>query len=78
MQLGLLFQIIDKGGSIPWDDLTLPEGRTKKACTVMIDREKTKVKKAREAAGDVGNAGDGGGTPKGKVSHSASLHCESA
>jgi hypothetical protein len=33
---GLFFQIIEKTGPIPWDDLSLPEGRTRKACLVMV------------------------------------------
>ncbi|KAF2722284.1 hypothetical protein K431DRAFT_46055 [Polychaeton citri CBS 116435] len=45
-KLGLLFQIVVRSGPVPWDDLQLPEGRTVKACQVMIDREKQKVKKA--------------------------------
>jgi hypothetical protein len=60
----LLFQIVEQAGSIPWDSLKLPEGRTRKACTVMIDREKQKVKKAREADGRPNVAEDG--TPGGK------------
>lgn len=48
-----MLQIIARGGTILWDDIELPEGRTKKACVVMIDKEKTKIKKAREAAGEV-------------------------
>jgi len=48
-QLGLLFQIITEAGSILWDKLELPEGRTRKACEIMISNEKQKVKKAREA-----------------------------
>ncbi|KAF2765286.1 hypothetical protein EJ03DRAFT_355013 [Teratosphaeria nubilosa] len=51
-KLGILFQIIEKQGSIPWDELTFPPGRTKKAVQVMIDKEKTKIRKAREANGD--------------------------
>ena len=50
--MGLVFQILERFGTIPWDEITLPEGRTKKACALMIDKEKTKVKKAREAAGE--------------------------
>jgi exonuclease VII small subunit len=34
----------------------MPEGRTVKACQVMLDKEKQKVKKAREAAGEDVNA----------------------
>lgn len=66
MQLGLLFQIIEKAGKIPWDSITLPEGRTQKACVVMIDKEKQKVRKAREADGEGGQegAGEGEKTPK--------------
>ena len=37
-------------GGIPWDKMTLPEGRTKKACVVMIDKEKAKVRKAGEGS----------------------------
>lgn len=51
-QLGILFQIIERCAPIPWDELKLPEGRTKKAAQVMIDKEKTKVKRAREANGE--------------------------
>ncbi|KXL44907.1 hypothetical protein M433DRAFT_154417 [Acidomyces richmondensis BFW] len=51
-KLGILFQIIERSGPIPWDDLKLPDGRTKKAVQVMIDKEKTKMKKAREAIGE--------------------------
>lgn len=63
-QLGIFFQIIEKSGPIPWEHLTLPEGRTKKAVQVMIDREKQKAKKAREAAA----TGDDGGDASSKVS----------
>jgi hypothetical protein len=63
--MDLLFQIVEQGGPIPWDSLKLPEGRTRKACTVMIDREKQKVKKAREADGRPNAAEEGGkGTKK--------------
>ncbi|KAK3051439.1 hypothetical protein LTR09_007462 [Extremus antarcticus] len=55
-KMGLVFQILNHFGTIPWDQITLPEGRTKKACSVMIDKEKAKVKKAREAEG----GGEGG------------------
>jgi hypothetical protein len=47
---------IAKAGPVPWPELTLPEGRTVKACQVMLDKEKQKVKKAREAAGEDVNA----------------------
>jgi len=47
-----IVQIIEKAGPIPWDALKLPEGRTKKAVQVMIDKEKQKVKRAREAEGN--------------------------
>lgn len=63
-QLGLLFQIIEKAGSIPWDDLVLPEGRTKKACVVMVDKEKAKVRKARGGNGTAGEEGGEGGGAK--------------
>lgn len=49
-QLGLLFQIIELAGPVPWPKLELPEGRTQKACVVMVDKEKAKVRKAKEAA----------------------------
>lgn len=52
VQVGLLLQIISKTGAIPWPELTLPEGRTLKACQVMVDKEKQKIKRAREAAGE--------------------------
>ncbi|KAK4498107.1 hypothetical protein PRZ48_010763 [Zasmidium cellare] len=58
---GFLFHIIAKMGSIPWNDLDLPEGRTLKACQVMIDKEKTKIRKAKEAEG---NGEDVPATPK--------------
>ncbi|QIW96019.1 hypothetical protein AMS68_001537 [Peltaster fructicola] len=45
-KLGLILQIVAKSGKIPWDELELPEGRTQKACQVMLDKEKTKVKQA--------------------------------
>ena len=56
LQAGLFLQIIAKAGAIPWGELQLPEGRTVKACQVMLDKEKQKVKKAREAAGEDVNA----------------------
>lgn len=52
IQVGLFLQIIARAGPVPWPDLTLPEGRTIKACQVMLDKEKSKIKKAREAAGE--------------------------
>ena len=52
VQVGLFLQIITKAGPIPWPELTLPDGRTMKACQVMVDKEKQKIKKAREAAGE--------------------------
>ena len=52
LQLGLILQIACRGGPIPWAELALPEGRTIKACQVMIDKEKSKIKKAREANGE--------------------------
>lgn len=55
-QVGLFLQIIAKAGPVPWPDLTLPEGRTVKACQVMLDKEKQKIKKAREAAGEEADA----------------------
>jgi hypothetical protein len=55
-QASLFLQIIAKAGPVPWPELTLPEGRTVKACQVMLDKEKQKIKKAREAAGEDVNA----------------------
>ena len=55
LQAGLFLQIIAKAGPVPWPELTLPEGRTVKACQVMLDKEKQKIKKAREAAGEDAN-----------------------
>lgn len=52
IQVGLFLQIISRAGPIPWPELNLPEGRTMKACQVMVDKEKQKIKKAREAAGE--------------------------
>ncbi|KAM0704337.1 hypothetical protein Q7P35_008571 [Cladosporium inversicolor] len=51
-KVGLFLQIITRAGPIPWPELNLPEGRTMKACQVMVDKEKQKMKKAREAAGE--------------------------
>ncbi|KAI6801067.1 hypothetical protein KC332_g16151 [Hortaea werneckii] len=51
-KLSILFQIIEKAGGIPWDALQLPEGRNKKSVQNMIDKEKAKIKKAREADGN--------------------------
>ncbi|KAK3672235.1 hypothetical protein LTR78_007988 [Recurvomyces mirabilis] len=64
-KLGLLFQIIEKAGTIPWSELTLPEGRTQKACSVMVDKEKQKVKKARLAK-ENGEEPEADATPKPK------------
>lgn len=72
----IFVQLVEKVGTIPWDELTLPEGRTKKACTVMVDREKQKVKKAREAAG--GGDWKGGtpvSTPKGSKKVRSCRYC---
>ncbi|SMY25758.1 unnamed protein product [Zymoseptoria tritici ST99CH_1A5] len=76
-KLGILFQVIEKAGAIPWSELTLPEGRTQKACQVMVDKEKKKVRDAKAAAGE---ATPSGATPastttpagKGKVRPSPS------
>lgn len=59
---------------IPWKELELPEGRTIKAVQVMVDKEKSKVRKAQAAAtGEEGSEAPGTPTPatpasKGKVS----------
>lgn len=64
-QLSVLFQIIEKAGGIPWDSIQLPEGRNRKSVQNMIDKEKAKIKKAREA----GVNGESTETaPKAKVS----------
>lgn len=56
-----MFQIIETA-PIPWDKLKIPEGRTKKAVQVMIDREKSKMKKTRETEmGDDGGDGEADG-----------------
>lgn len=55
IELGVLFQVIEKSGKIPWDSITLLEGRTRKACEVMIDKDKETVKAAsgnEEGAGE--------------------------
>ncbi|KAF2173766.1 hypothetical protein M409DRAFT_16039 [Zasmidium cellare ATCC 36951] len=63
-KVGFFFQIIGKmGGSIPWGELELPEGRTQKACQVMIDKEKAKIRKAKEAEAEA-NGEDVPATPK--------------
>jgi hypothetical protein len=49
IKVGLFFQIIEKAGTIPWDKITLPEGRTRKACELMVSREKSKIKESRQA-----------------------------
>ncbi|KJX99066.1 hypothetical protein TI39_contig375g00008 [Zymoseptoria brevis] len=56
-KLGILFQVIEKAGPIPWAELTLPEGRTQKACQVMVDKEKKKVRDAKAAAGEATPSG---------------------
>lgn len=76
IQVGIFFQIINEmGASIPWHELELPEGRTLKACQVMVDKEKTKIRKAKEAEGD---SEAGPATPKtpalGKVGRSLVAH----
>ncbi|CZT14596.1 uncharacterized protein RCC_00571 [Ramularia collo-cygni] len=70
-KLGLLFQIIEKAGTIPWAELDLPEGRTQKACSVMVDKEKAKLRKAKEGGDEDGATTATPATPatggKGKV-----------
>lgn len=61
-QLGLILQIVARAGPVPWAELNLPEGRTQKACMVMLDKEKKKVKEALETAGE--DAGAGALSPK--------------
>ena len=74
IQLGVLFQIIEKSGPIPWDDLKLPDGRTKKAVQVMVDKEKQKLKKARDAE----NGGESGkASPKVYFSRNRLLESDS-
>lgn len=49
--------------------MDLPEGRTIKACSVMVDKEKAKVRKAKEAASNGEDVEEGHTltTPKSKV-----------
>ena len=62
--MDFFIELAVRAGKIPWDELELPEGRTRKACQVMFDRvgvcytlqtwtddrqEKTKVKNAKAA-----------------------------
>lgn len=72
MQASIYFQIMEKSGPIPWDDIELPEGRTKRAVEQMISKEKIKAKKAREAEGNgngkVEDAADGGSPAAPKAS----------
>lgn len=69
-QLSILFQIIEKAGGIPWDSIQLPEGRNRKSVQNMIDKEKAKIKKAREAGG---NGESTETAPKAKVSKEKKL-----
>ena len=57
------------------DEITLPEGRTKRGVSQMLDKEKIKIKKAKDAEGgattgegddDADAKGDGAKTPKAK------------
>lgn len=67
--MGLMFQMIEKAGPIPWSTMDLPEGRTIKACSVMFDKEKAKYRAAKAATGENGEEA-GPATPatgKGKV-----------
>lgn len=45
-QLGLYLQIVDVHGPIPWDRIALPEGRTRKACEVMVSSDRVKLRNA--------------------------------
>ena len=49
-QLGILFQLVAR--PIPWDQIELPPGRTLKAVQVMIDKEKSKIRKAQAEDGE--------------------------
>ena len=63
-QVGLFLQIIAKTGKIPWDTLQLPAGRTMKACQVMLDKEKSKLKKTlatEDRAEEDEQSGEGNG-----------------
>ncbi|KAK4539240.1 hypothetical protein LTR36_000868 [Oleoguttula mirabilis] len=63
-KLMILFQIIEKSGPILWNELELPEGRTKQGVQTMIAKEKGKVKKAKDADA----SGEGSeATPNGKT-----------
>ena len=64
VQNALFLQIIAKAGKIPWSEIELPPGRTEKACTVMIDREKKKVRDSAAAKGESGGEGEAKGKAK--------------
>ncbi|KAF1817748.1 uncharacterized protein K489DRAFT_385558 [Dissoconium aciculare CBS 342.82] len=49
-KLGILFQLISR--PIPWETIELPPGRTLKAVQVMIDKEKSKIRKAQAGDGE--------------------------
>ncbi|TKA73988.1 hypothetical protein B0A55_05580 [Friedmanniomyces simplex] len=42
-KLSVLFQIIEKAGNIPWDDIKLPADRTLRAVKKKVNNEKEKV-----------------------------------
>jgi hypothetical protein len=48
-KLGILFQLVAR--PIQWDQIELPPGRTMKAVQVMIDKERSKLKKANGEGG---------------------------
>ncbi|PIA95621.1 hypothetical protein CB0940_10753 [Cercospora beticola] len=54
-KLGLLFAIINSScDKINWKEVKLPEGRSLKACQVWLDKQRTELKKLKEAAGENG------------------------
>ncbi|WPH00207.1 Hypothetical protein R9X50_00303000 [Acrodontium crateriforme] len=66
---GIFFQIMEKVSPIPWDQLELPEGRTLKAVQMMVQKEKAKVKAAK-------NGGDAGNQSPNKASFTTTHFCE--
>ncbi|KAK0255059.1 hypothetical protein LTR91_000990 [Friedmanniomyces endolithicus] len=50
-QLSVLFQIIEKAGTIPWDNIKLPADRTLLAAKKMINNEREKVTAMNNAGG---------------------------
>ncbi|KAK1810946.1 hypothetical protein LTR12_014704 [Friedmanniomyces endolithicus] len=51
-KLSVLFQIIEKAGTIPWDNIKLPADRTLLAAKKMINNEREKKRAAGGAKAD--------------------------